>query len=82
MAGRTITVVAPTMFALKQLGKQQVALWETSRRCWKRAERHKSSFRDRMYIKMCRCINRDSVKTEGREGYKNQVFILFEEAAR
>lgn len=74
-------MVAPAVFALKQLGKQQVALWESCR-CWKRDERQKSSFKDRMYIKMRRCINRDPVKTERREGYKNQVFILFEETAR
>lgn len=77
MAGRTIAVVAPNMYAFKQLGKQLVALWETSCRCRKSAEGQKSSLKDRMYIKTHRCINRDPVKTErtGEEGYKNHFFF-------
>ena len=72
MAGRTIAVVAPNMYAFKQLGMQLVALWETSCRCQKSAEGQKSSLKDRMYIKMHR-LNRDPAKIEriGEGGYKN-----------
>lgn len=64
MARRTIATVAPNIYAFKQLGKQLLALWETSCRCWKSAEGQKSSLKGCMCIKMLRCINRDPVKTE------------------
>lgn len=79
MAGRTVAMVASSMYAFKELGKQLVPQWETSCRCWKSAEGQKSSLKDCMYVKMRRCINRDPAKTEriGEGGYKNRFFFSF-----
>jgi len=74
----------PKYVCFKQLRKQLVARWETSRRCWKLAEEQKSALKGCMYIKMHWSINRDPVKTEriAEGGYTNQIFFLLEEAAR
>lgn len=79
MARRTVAVVAPNIYAFKQLGKQLVAPWETSRRCQKPAEGQKSSLKECLYIKMHKCINRNPVKMEriAEGGYKNQIFVFF-----
>lgn len=70
-------MVAPNTYAFQQLGKQLVALWETSCRCQKWAEGEKSSLNDHMYIKMCWCLNRDPVKIENNRRWAAQEPVVF-----